>query len=111
MQIEAWYFLSLNVIIVEVAQYLNCLAFRLDGSAEPANEILEQTSHERPLVAQAYSTAVAKGTHSASRAFSLILGMESCVKPAWLCSSRLPGGSGSSGWSWCGGRHECPAPG
>uniref|UniRef100_A0AAR2L9J0 WD repeat domain phosphoinositide-interacting protein 2 n=1 Tax=Pygocentrus nattereri TaxID=42514 RepID=A0AAR2L9J0_PYGNA len=34
---------------------------KLDGSAEPANEILEQTAHERPLVAQTYSAAVAKG--------------------------------------------------
>lgn len=36
-------------------------SIRLDGSAEPANEILEQTSHDRPLVAQTYSAAVAKG--------------------------------------------------
>uniref|UniRef100_A0A672K3W7 WD repeat domain phosphoinositide-interacting protein 2 n=1 Tax=Sinocyclocheilus grahami TaxID=75366 RepID=A0A672K3W7_SINGR len=35
--------------------------FLLDGSAEPANEILEQTAHDRPLVAQTYSAAVAKG--------------------------------------------------
>lgn len=35
--------------------------FRLDGSAEPSNEILEQGSHERPLVAQTYSAAVTKG--------------------------------------------------
>lgn len=34
----------------------------MDGSAEPANEILEQTAHDRPLVAQTYSAAVAKGT-------------------------------------------------
>ncbi|XP_016361514.1 WD repeat domain phosphoinositide-interacting protein 2 isoform X1 [Sinocyclocheilus anshuiensis] len=34
---------------------------KLDGSAEPANEILEQTAHDRPLVAQTYSAAVAKG--------------------------------------------------
>ncbi|CAK6977684.1 WD repeat domain phosphoinositide-interacting protein 2 [Scomber scombrus] len=34
---------------------------RLDGSAEPANEILEQGSHDRPLVAQTYSAAVSKG--------------------------------------------------
>ncbi|KAK1877557.1 WD repeat domain phosphoinositide-interacting protein 2 [Dissostichus eleginoides] len=33
---------------------------RLDGSAEPSNEILEQ-SHDRPLVAQTYSAAVTKG--------------------------------------------------
>lgn len=35
--------------------------FRLDGSAEPANEILDQAPHDRPLVAQTYSAAVAKG--------------------------------------------------
>lgn len=35
--------------------------FRLDGSAEPSNEILEQGSHDRPLVAQTYSAAVTKG--------------------------------------------------
>uniref|UniRef100_A0A667Y3G0 WD repeat domain, phosphoinositide interacting 2 n=1 Tax=Myripristis murdjan TaxID=586833 RepID=A0A667Y3G0_9TELE len=34
---------------------------RLDGSAEPPNEILEQGSHDRPLVAQTYSAAVTKG--------------------------------------------------
>uniref|UniRef100_A0A8C4GI23 WD repeat domain, phosphoinositide interacting 2 n=1 Tax=Dicentrarchus labrax TaxID=13489 RepID=A0A8C4GI23_DICLA len=34
---------------------------RLDGSAEPSNEILEQGSHDRPLVAQTYSAAVTKG--------------------------------------------------
>uniref|UniRef100_A0AAY4BU88 WD repeat domain phosphoinositide-interacting protein 2 n=1 Tax=Denticeps clupeoides TaxID=299321 RepID=A0AAY4BU88_9TELE len=34
---------------------------KLDGSAEPANEILEQTAHDRPLVAQTYSAAMAKG--------------------------------------------------
>ncbi|CAL8304769.1 unnamed protein product [Merluccius merluccius] len=34
---------------------------RLDGSAEPSNEILEQGSHDRPLVAQTYSAAVSKG--------------------------------------------------
>ncbi|KAJ3601442.1 hypothetical protein NHX12_032410 [Muraenolepis orangiensis] len=34
---------------------------RLDGSTEPSNEILEQGSHDRPLVAQTYSTAVTKG--------------------------------------------------
>lgn len=34
---------------------------KLDGSTEPANEILEQTAHERPLVAQTYSAAVSKG--------------------------------------------------
>uniref|UniRef100_A0A8C1YXC2 WD repeat domain, phosphoinositide interacting 2 n=1 Tax=Cyprinus carpio TaxID=7962 RepID=A0A8C1YXC2_CYPCA len=34
---------------------------KLDGSAEAANEILEQTAHDRPLVAQTYSAAVAKG--------------------------------------------------
>lgn len=39
--------------------------FRLDGSAEPANEILEQGSHDRPLVAQTYSAAVTKGTFPA----------------------------------------------
>lgn len=35
--------------------------FRLDGSAEPSNEILEQGSHDRPLMAQTYSAAVTKG--------------------------------------------------
>uniref|UniRef100_A0A674DSN4 WD repeat domain, phosphoinositide interacting 2 n=1 Tax=Salmo trutta TaxID=8032 RepID=A0A674DSN4_SALTR len=35
---------------------------RLDGSAEPPNEILEQGSHDRPLTAQAYNTAGMKGT-------------------------------------------------
>lgn len=35
--------------------------FRLDGSAEPSSEILEQGSHDRPLVAQTYSAAVTKG--------------------------------------------------
>ncbi|KAK6476183.1 WD repeat domain phosphoinositide-interacting protein 2-like [Huso huso] len=34
---------------------------KLDGSVEPANEILESTTHDRPLVAQTYSAAVAKG--------------------------------------------------
>ncbi|XP_061605601.1 WD repeat domain phosphoinositide-interacting protein 2 isoform X3 [Phyllopteryx taeniolatus] len=34
---------------------------RLDGSAEPPNEILEQGSHDRPLVAQTYSASVTKG--------------------------------------------------
>lgn len=34
---------------------------RLDGSAEAPNEILEQGSHDRPLVAQTYSAAVTKG--------------------------------------------------
>lgn len=36
---------------------------RLDGSMEPANEILESASHDRPLVAQTYSAAVTKGTY------------------------------------------------
>lgn len=54
-------FLLLNVVVVVVV----CL--RLDGSTEPANEILEQGSHDRPLVAQTYSAAVTKGTsHSLS---------------------------------------------
>uniref|UniRef100_A0A674DRC7 WD repeat domain, phosphoinositide interacting 2 n=1 Tax=Salmo trutta TaxID=8032 RepID=A0A674DRC7_SALTR len=35
---------------------------KLDGSAEPPNEILEQGSHDRPLTAQAYNTAGMKGT-------------------------------------------------
>lgn len=34
---------------------------RLDGDNEAPNEILEQGSHERPLVAQTYSAAVTKG--------------------------------------------------
>ncbi|KAG7239438.1 hypothetical protein INR49_028909 [Caranx melampygus] len=34
---------------------------RLDGSAEAPSEILEQGSHDRPLVAQTYSAAVTKG--------------------------------------------------
>ncbi|XP_014801722.1 PREDICTED: WD repeat domain phosphoinositide-interacting protein 2-like isoform X2 [Calidris pugnax] len=33
---------------------------KLDGSMEPANEILESASHDRPLVAQTYSAAVTK---------------------------------------------------
>uniref|UniRef100_A0A8C3DGJ4 WD repeat domain, phosphoinositide interacting 2 n=1 Tax=Corvus moneduloides TaxID=1196302 RepID=A0A8C3DGJ4_CORMO len=36
---------------------------KLDGSMEPANEILESASHDRPLVAQTYSSAVTKGTY------------------------------------------------
>ncbi|XP_028561492.1 WD repeat domain phosphoinositide-interacting protein 2 isoform X1 [Podarcis muralis] len=36
---------------------------KLDGSMEPGNEILESASHDRPLVAQTYSTAVTKGTY------------------------------------------------
>lgn len=44
-----------------------CCVLRLDGSAEPSNEILEQGSHDRPLVAQTYSAAVTKGmTHQVS---------------------------------------------
>uniref|UniRef100_A0A8C4DWH9 WD repeat domain, phosphoinositide interacting 2 n=1 Tax=Dicentrarchus labrax TaxID=13489 RepID=A0A8C4DWH9_DICLA len=38
-----------------------CALAVLDGSAEPSNEILEQGSHDRPLVAQTYSAAVTKG--------------------------------------------------
>lgn len=34
---------------------------RLDGSMETTNEILDSTSQDCPLVAQAYSAAVAKG--------------------------------------------------
>lgn len=34
---------------------------RLDGSADAPSEILEQGSHDRPLVAQTYSAAVTKG--------------------------------------------------
>uniref|UniRef100_A0A3B4ZT06 WD repeat domain, phosphoinositide interacting 2 n=1 Tax=Stegastes partitus TaxID=144197 RepID=A0A3B4ZT06_9TELE len=34
---------------------------RLDGTAEPPNEILEPGSHDRPLVTQTYSAAVTKG--------------------------------------------------
>uniref|UniRef100_A0A8D0MF33 WD repeat domain phosphoinositide-interacting protein 2 n=1 Tax=Sus scrofa TaxID=9823 RepID=A0A8D0MF33_PIG len=34
---------------------------RLDGSMETTNEILDSTSHDCPLVAQAYGTAAAKG--------------------------------------------------
>uniref|UniRef100_A0A674D7C2 WD repeat domain, phosphoinositide interacting 2 n=1 Tax=Salmo trutta TaxID=8032 RepID=A0A674D7C2_SALTR len=40
---------------------------RLDGSAEPPNEILEQGSHDRPLTAQAYNTAGMKGTRPGRR--------------------------------------------
>uniref|UniRef100_A0AAZ3Q9I4 WD repeat domain phosphoinositide-interacting protein 2 n=1 Tax=Oncorhynchus tshawytscha TaxID=74940 RepID=A0AAZ3Q9I4_ONCTS len=40
---------------------------RLDGSAEPPNEILEQGSHDRPLTAQTYNTAGMKGTHTPGR--------------------------------------------
>lgn len=45
--------------------------FRLDGSAEPSNEILEQGSHDRPLVAQTYSAAVTKGLFPAG--FDILL--------------------------------------
>ncbi|MGH0137964.1 UNVERIFIED_CONTAM: hypothetical protein FKN15_064941, partial [Acipenser sinensis] len=38
-----------------------CALATLDESVEPANEILEPTTHDRPLVAQIYSAAVAKG--------------------------------------------------
>uniref|UniRef100_A0A3P9BI32 WD repeat domain, phosphoinositide interacting 2 n=2 Tax=Haplochromini TaxID=319058 RepID=A0A3P9BI32_9CICH len=38
-----------------------CALAVLDGSTEPPNEILEQGSHDRPLVAQTYSAAVSKG--------------------------------------------------
>uniref|UniRef100_H3AGJ9 WD repeat domain, phosphoinositide interacting 2 n=1 Tax=Latimeria chalumnae TaxID=7897 RepID=H3AGJ9_LATCH len=37
---------------------------KLDGSVEPANEILEPTSHDRPLVAQAYNAAAAAKVYS-----------------------------------------------
>lgn len=47
---------QLSVLIVD---------FRLDGSAEPSNEILEQGSHDRPLAAQTYSAAVTKGLSQA----------------------------------------------
>lgn len=63
--------------------YPNRLISRLDGSAEPANEILEQTCHERPLVAQTYSTAIAKGTkhfHFCSSLFNPV-----CVTRTRLC--------------------------
>uniref|UniRef100_A0A674DSI3 WD repeat domain, phosphoinositide interacting 2 n=1 Tax=Salmo trutta TaxID=8032 RepID=A0A674DSI3_SALTR len=40
---------------------------KLDGSAEPPNEILEQGSHDRPLTAQAYNTAGMKGTRPGRR--------------------------------------------
>uniref|UniRef100_A0A5F8GBU1 WD repeat domain phosphoinositide-interacting protein 2 n=1 Tax=Monodelphis domestica TaxID=13616 RepID=A0A5F8GBU1_MONDO len=36
---------------------------KLDGSMEPANEILESASHDRPLVAQTYSAAVTRGAY------------------------------------------------
>uniref|UniRef100_A0A3Q3F012 WD repeat domain, phosphoinositide interacting 2 n=1 Tax=Labrus bergylta TaxID=56723 RepID=A0A3Q3F012_9LABR len=38
-----------------------CALAVLDGSTEPHNEILEQGTHDRPLVAQTYSAAVTKG--------------------------------------------------
>ncbi|KAL7979272.1 hypothetical protein Chor_015296 [Crotalus horridus] len=38
-----------------------CTLATLDGSMEPANEILESASHDRPLVAQTYSAAVTRG--------------------------------------------------
>ncbi|XP_068102998.1 WD repeat domain phosphoinositide-interacting protein 2-like [Hyperolius riggenbachi] len=50
---------------------------RLDGSMEPANEILESASHERPLVSKNYSGAATKDTYSTSptnHAFSDELG-------------------------------------
>ncbi|KAL4658226.1 WD repeat domain phosphoinositide-interacting protein 2-like [Arapaima gigas] len=34
---------------------------KLDGTVDSANEILEAAPHDRPLIAQAYSVAVAKG--------------------------------------------------
>lgn len=58
----------------------------MDGSAEPANEILEQTAHDRPLVAQTYSAAVAKGRFSLSmlwldtekRCYPSLLSLRTC---------------------------------
>lgn len=78
-------FLFLPVKIRLADPYLNCFVHRLDGSAEPANEILEQTSHERPLVAQTYSTAIAKGKNSASWALSACLSVKSCITRARVC--------------------------
>lgn len=104
-----WWDYDYSAAPVIVADDLIRVVYRLDGSAEPANEILEQTSHERPLVAQTYSTAIAKGKTSTPCAGC------SRVKPCVTCTSlhsfRLLWGSGSSGWSWRGGRHERPAPG
>ncbi|KAF3821958.1 hypothetical protein GH733_007332 [Mirounga leonina] len=39
---------------------------KLDGSMETTNEILDSASHDCRLVTQAYSTAVATGTHGPS---------------------------------------------
>lgn len=67
------------VFLVEADPCLNCVVYRLDGSAEAANEILEQTSHERPLVAQTYSTAIAKGKICTSRPLSACAKACACV--------------------------------
>lgn len=48
---------------------------RLDGSVEPANEILDQPAHERPLVAQTYSAAVAKGKKNESQVIFVVVGL------------------------------------
>ena len=58
---QSIHILSKLVAFVVAVKTWALFSFRLDGSAEPANEILEQTAHERPLVAQTYSAAVAKG--------------------------------------------------
>ncbi|XP_077131719.1 WD repeat domain phosphoinositide-interacting protein 2 isoform X3 [Ranitomeya variabilis] len=50
---------------------------KLDGSMEPANEILESASHDRPFVSKNYSAAATKDTYSTSptsHAFSDELG-------------------------------------
>ncbi|XP_072337048.1 WD repeat domain phosphoinositide-interacting protein 2 isoform X2 [Scyliorhinus torazame] len=39
---------------------------KLDGSVEPANEILEPSPHDRPLVSQTYSSPAAKVTYTPS---------------------------------------------
>nr|KAG8540660.1 hypothetical protein GDO81_018855 [Engystomops pustulosus] len=39
---------------------------KLDGSMEPANEILESASHDRPFVSKNYSAAATKDTYSTS---------------------------------------------
>lgn len=45
---------------------------QLDGSMETTNEILDSTSHDCPLVTQAYSVAVAKGPHVPSSPTALV---------------------------------------
>lgn len=66
---------------------------------EPANEILESASHDRPLVAQTYSAAVTKGTYVPSsptrhgKANAGKLGedysKDDSIQDGFLCSSKF----------------------